>query len=395
MDTTKTHHTLSTKLVLLMAIAISATAANIYYNQPLLPSIAQSLGIDGKLLGLVPSSTQFGYAAAILFISPLGDKYNRKSIIGYLSLTLILGLLATYFSTSLIPLILASFVVGLSANITQQLLPLASSLTTQATRGKVIATLMTGLTLGILISRVLSGSISEYFGWRFVYLFAAFVALIVGLLLMRSLPNTKPTSDLTYLKLLASMLTLLKVHPSLRSAAITGALWFAGFNALWATLAIHLGESPFSYTAQQAGLFGFLGLAGIFSAKLSGRLVNRWGANKLIGVALFSIILGFITLAIWGNSLSGMIIGIILLDLGVFGAQIPNQVRIFSIDPKAQSRVNAIYMLCYYLGGALGSAVGVQIFSQSGWLGLSLFGLLSAILAFDNQDRIVKSLCLA
>jgi predicted MFS family arabinose efflux permease len=366
---------MSSKLLFLMATAISATAANLYYNQPLLPSIGEALGIDGTNLGLLPFSSQMGYAAAIFFISPLGDKFDRKLLINSLSITLVLGLIATYFATSLLPLVMASFVVGMSSNITQQLLPLASSLTTPAHRGRVISTLMTGLTVGILVSRVISGTISEYFGWRMVYLFAAALAIIFGLFLMAYLPKNKPTSTLSYPKLLVSMFNLLKTHRVLRNAAITGGLWFAAFNALWATLAIHVGDFPFNYTAQQAGMFGFIGLAGAISAKVSGRLVHKFGSPRLISAGLLLILFGFAVFALWGNTLMGMIIGVILVDLGVFGAQIPNQVRIFAIDPKAQSRINAIYMLCYYLGGALGSAIGVRIISMAGWNGLTLFGV--------------------
>ncbi|TXR54963.1 MFS transporter [Reinekea thalattae] len=364
-----------------MAVVVSATAANLYYNQPLLPSIGLALNISEHYLGFIPSATQIGYAAAIFFISPLGDRYERKSIIRYLTVILFLGLVATYFSTSLLPLVFFSFVVGLGANITQQLIPLASSLATSENRGKVISTIMTGLTIGILISRVISGSISEHFGWRSVYLFAAVLAAFFGLLLMRYLPKNKPTSSLPYPQLLGSMLMLLKKHRTLRDAAIVGGLWFAAFNALWATLAIHVGESPFHYNAQQAGLFGVIALAGVIGAKVSGHLVDKYGSVRLISFGLLLILTGFVIFALWRDSLAGLIVGIILVDLGVFGCQIPNQVRIFSIDPKAQSRINAIYMLCYYIGAAAGSAIGVHFMGISGWSGLSLFGLSLTLIA--------------
>ncbi|REG82702.1 MFS transporter [Marinomonas pollencensis] len=368
-------------LLFLMAAAISATAANLYYNQPLLPSIAESLGIASENLGLIPMSTQVGYAAAIFFISPLGDRYDRKQLIRYLSLTLIAGLVATYFASSLVFLLIAGLIVGLSSNITQQIIPLASSLIAPEDRGKVISTLMTGLTVGILLSRTISGTISEHFGWRAVYLFAAALAVIFGLLLAFYLPKTKPTSNLSYPKLLASMLDLLKKYSVLRDAALVGGLWFAVFNALWATLAIHVMDSPFNYSVQQAGMFGLIALAGTLGAKVSGRLVNRYGANKLIAAGLLFILSGFVVFALWGDTLAGLIVGIILVDLGVFGSQVPNQVRIFSLDPKAQSRINAIYMLCYYLGGAVGSAIGVHVIAVGGWIALTLFGLVIIVLA--------------
>lgn len=367
---------LSSGLVFLMALTISATVANLYYNQPLLPSIGESLGISSGHLGFIPSATQLGYAAAILFISPLGDRFDRKLLIRFLSITLVFGSLATYFSSSLVPLVLASFVVGVSSNITQQLIPLAASLSTPEEKGRVIGSLMTGLTIGILVSRTISGAIAEHFGWQMVYLFAAALAVVFGLLLMKFLPHSTPTSNLPYPKLLMSMLSLFKQHALLRNATITGGLWFAAFNALWATLAIHVADAPFHYTAEQAGLFGVLGLAGISSAKIAGRLVNKYGSKLLISVGISLVIAGFVVFALFGDTLTGMIVGVLLVDFGVFGSQIPNQVRIFSIVPKAQSRINAVYMLGYYLFGALGSMFGVQVLSAMQWHGLTIFALI-------------------
>ncbi|NDV93040.1 MFS transporter [Alteromonas sp. 345S023] len=371
---------LSTPLLLLMAVAISATVANLYYNQPLLPAIGESFGVGDGAIGLIPSASQLGYAFAILLISPLGDTMVRRSLISYLSFVLTLALLAVCLAPNFAVLIIASFAIGLGANITQQLIPLGAALSTKQTRGKTMGTLMTGLTIGILLSRTISGSIAEYFGWRSVFFVAAVLAAIFGVMLRKSLPAHQPKLSLSYIALIGSMFSLLKKHRLLRASAFTGALWFAAFNAMWATLAIHVVDAPFFFNIQQAGMFGLVGLAGIFGAKLSGRLVDSVGPERLIAVALFLIASSFTVLAFWGDSLIGLIVGIILLDLGVFGAQIPNQVRFFSIDPDAQSRMNAVYMLGYYIAAATGSAAGVKVMSIWGWSGVTAFGfVLSAV----------------
>ncbi|MGY3727406.1 MULTISPECIES: MFS transporter [Cobetia] len=376
---------ISRGLLLLMAIAVAATAANLYYNQPLLADMAASLGVSQGTIGMIPSATQFGYAVAILLISPLGDTMDRRLLIRNLSITLAVASLGVFLAPSLWPLLVASFVVGLGANITQQLIPLAASLSTPQRRGKVIGTLMTGLTIGILLSRTLSGSIAEYWGWRSVFLVAAILAIIIGVSLYRQLPSRAPAVQMAYPRLIASMFTLLKRHALLRESALTGALWFAAFNAMWATLALHVTDTPFDYSVQQAGLFGIIGLAGIIGAKASGRLVNRVGAGPLISLALTMVVAAFAVLGLWGDSLTGLIVGIILMDLGVFAAQIPNQVRVFSIDPEAQSRMNAVYMLCYYTGAGLGSAVGVKMMSLFGWQGMAVFGLTLGALALGHH----------
>jgi len=375
------HREISSGLLFLMAIAISASAANLYYNQPLLPLMGQSLGLDGGTLGLIPSATQIGYAAAIFFISPLGDTMDRKQLIRYLSISLTLGSLALALVPSVWGMITATFIIGVSANITQQILPLASSLTTPEKKGQVIGTLMSGLTIGILLSRTLSGTVAEHLGWRSVFVVAAAIAAVIGILLHIYLPSRKPSAQLSYPALLLSMFSLFRSQPLLREAAITGGLWFAAFNGLWATLAIHTSGEPFFYSVQQIGLFGIVGLAGIMGAKISGRLVGKIGPRRIIAMALLLLLVGFGVMAAWGNSLTGLTIGIVLVDMGVFGAQIPNQVRVFSIDPKAQSRMNAVYMLFYYFGASLGSSLGVHVMAVAGWSGLTTLGFALAAVA--------------
>lgn len=306
---------------------------------------------------------------------------DRKQLIRYLSLSLTLGSLVLALVPSVWVMIMATFVVGLSANITQQILPLASSLTAPEKKGQVIGTLMSGLTIGILLSRTLSGTIAEHLGWRSVFVVAAGIAIVIGILLHLYLPSRKPSAQLSYPELLLSMFSLFKREPLLREAAITGALWFAAFNGLWATLAIHTSGEPFFYSVQQIGLFGIVGLAGIVGAKVSGRLVESIGPRRIIAMALVLIIIGFAVMGSWGDSLAGLVIGIVLVDMGVFGAQIPNQVRVFSIDPKAQSRMNAVYMLFYYLGASLGSSLGVHAMAVAGWSGLTTLGIALAAVA--------------
>ncbi|NOI33049.1 MFS transporter [Vibrio cyclitrophicus] len=377
-----TTETLGTGRLLLMSSAVSATAANLYYNQPILPKIGTELGLTSAQLGAVPAASQIGYAVALLFLSPLGDTLPRKRLIAILSVMLVLSSFIAFSASSLIVLVVACFAIGLSANITQQLIPFAASLSTPETKGKVIGTLMTGLTVGILLSRTLSSFVGEQFGWRAVFMMSASIAMIFGLMLYAFLPTNTPTIKIPYLKLVASMATLIKQHSILRTSALTGALWFASFNALWATLALHVSESPFNYNAQQAGMFGVIAFAGVIGAKVSGSLVGKFGSRNMISMALVIIAAGFVVSGLFADTLIGLIAGIILIDLGVFSAQVSNQVRVFSIDPQAQSRINGVYMLGYYLGGAFGSFVGIQVFELVGWVGVVGFSVAAVALSF-------------
>ncbi|MDO6561144.1 MFS transporter [Paraglaciecola chathamensis] len=376
---------LSTRQLFLFAFAIAATVANLYYVQPLLPEIKNSFVLSGLESSLLGSFTQLGYAAALLFISPLGDIFLRKNVVRVLSCTLVVGSLLVGFSEYNFALLLGLFCIGVSANITQQIIPLAASLSIPSDRGRVVGTLMTGLTAGILISRAISGFIAQHYEWRAVFIFAAVIAACIGLLLNARLPLNQPAAKLAYPALLRSMLTLFKQHKLLRVASITGALWFAAFNALWVTVAIHFMDEPLSFSVQQAGLLGFIGLSGIVGAKVSGRLVTKLGASRLISIAIGLTIAGFAVLMLFGASIWGLVFGIILIDIGVFAAQVPNQVSVFSIDPAAQSRINAVYMLMYYTGASLGAAGAMYLVNHINWQAVIYFAMGLSVLALTHH----------
>ncbi|GGZ71314.1 MAG: MFS transporter [Paraglaciecola chathamensis] len=376
---------LSTRQLFLFAFAIAATVANLYYVQPLLPEIKNSFVLSGLESSLLGSFTQLGYAAALLFISPLGDIFPRKNVVRVLSCTLVVGSLLVGFSEYNFALLLGLFCIGVSANITQQIIPLAASLSIPSDRGRVVGTLMTGLTAGILISRAISGFIAQHYEWRAVFIFAAVIAACIGLLLNARLPLNQPAAKLAYPALLRSMLTLFKQHKLLRVASITGALWFAAFNALWVTVAIHVMDEPLSFSVQQAGLLGFIGLSGIVGAKVSGRLVTKLGASRLISIAIGLTIAGFAVLMLFGASIWGLVFGIILIDIGVFAAQVPNQVSVFSIDPAAQSRINAVYMLMYYTGASLGAAGAMYLVNHINWQAVIYFAMGLSVLALTHH----------
>ncbi len=378
--------TLSRGQLLLMSSAVSATAANLFYSQPILPQIGEDLSLTSDQLGAVLASGQIGYAAALLFLSPLGDTMPRRSIITILSILLVASSLLASNSASFYVLLAACFMVGLSANITQQLIPFAASLSTPETKARVIGTLMTGLTVGILLSRTISGFVGEQFGWRAVFLMSALLASVFGLLLYAFLPKNVPENKIPYFKLVSSMGGLIVKHATLRQAALTGGFWFAAFNALWATLALHVHDAPFGYNSQQAGLFGVVALAGVVGAKIAGVWNHKVGSRNMINIALVLIAIGFLVSGAFGESLIGLIVGIILIDLGVFIAQVSNQVRVFSIDPAAQSRINAVYMLGYYVGAALGSYIGVMMFDMYGWYGVVLFSGLMILLSLVTNN---------
>ncbi|MBH0021545.1 MFS transporter [Pseudoalteromonas sp. SWXJ133] len=377
----KQNQSLSRFILLLMTTAIAATAANLYYNQPILPLIANEFNLTDSQLGSIPALTQIGYAFALLFISPLGDSIARRRLITILSCLLVVACSAAMLAPNLLLLLISVFLIGVSANITQQLIPFAASLVSSEQKGATLGTLMMGLTIGILLSRTLSGFVGEQFGWRNVFLMSAVLAALFGILLRVFLPGNKPHTNLRYWPLIKSTLALFIKHKSLQHFTLSGAFWFASFNVLWATLAIYVSNEPFNYNAQQTGLFGVIALAGVIGAKSSGKWVSKLGSKALIMIALTLAAIGFAITGLFNGSLASLVIGIILIDFAIFSAQVANQVRVFSIDPTAQSRINGIYMLGYYIGGAVGSMVGVKTFALYQWPGVVAVSIIFILLS--------------
>jgi predicted MFS family arabinose efflux permease len=244
---------------------------------------------------------------------------------------------------------------------------------------------MSGLLLGILLARTASGVIAEYFGWRTV--FGASVVALLGLavVIILRLPKSQPTSTLPYGKLLMSMWHLLVEHRELREASLTGAGMFAAFSIFWSVLALLLAGAPFHLGPQAAGLFGIVGAAGAMAAPLAGKFSDRRGPRAIITLSIALVAISFVVFGVSARSIAGLVVGVIILDIGVQAAQISNQSRIYALKPDARSRVNTVYMVAYFIGGAIGSGVGAAVWPAFGWIGVSVAGIVFAGLSAWNH----------
>ncbi|CAG4892874.1 MFS transporter [Paraburkholderia saeva] len=374
-------------LLLLLATIAGVAVANIYYNQPLLDDFRQSFPHSASWIGAVPAVTQLGYAAGMLLLAPLGDRFDRRFLILLQTAGMCVSLFIAGTAPSLAVLILASLAIGVLATIAQQAVPFAAELAPPSARGHAVGTVMSGLLLGILLARTAAGLIAEYFGWRTVF-FASIVALLaLSVVIVMRLPKSQPTSTLGYGKLLASMWHLSVEHRGLREASLTGAALFASFSIFWSVLSLLLAGPPFHLGPQAAGLFGIVGAAGALAAPYAGKFSDKRGPRSIITLAIGLVALSFVIFGVSGASIAGLVVGVIVLDIGVQAAQISNQSRIYALKPEARSRVNTVYMVCYFIGGAAGSAIGGLAWHAFGWVGVSIAGFLCAGLAAWNHLR--------
>ncbi|WP_235444252.1 MFS transporter [Zhouia amylolytica] len=362
-----------------MSLAAGLIVANIYYSQPLLNEISNSFNVSESEVSNVALCSQLGYAFGLLLIIPLGDKIATKKILSYNFLFMITGLTAMAFSPSLFCLLLSSFVVGLASSVPQLLIPLAAHIATPEERGKSIGIVMSGLLIGILVSRIISGVIGEHFGWRILYIIAGISMLLLYIVLQYRLPSYNPDYKGNYVQLMNSLRFYLVDDNNIRMAGLRGALGFAGLSAFWTTLVFLMNDS-FGYGSTITGLFGVIGIFGALSAAVIGKWNDKLNQKTILLIASITLFSAWCVLSFSTHSVIMLIIGVILIDLGLQALHITNQNIIFEKYPDARNRVNTVYMFTSFIGGALGTTLGAFSYQNWGWTGVTTLGTFLMIL---------------
>ena len=367
-------------LTLLFSAVAGAAVANIYYNQPIVSLIARGFAVPGVAAAQVTAATQFGYAAGLVLLVPLGDVRDRRRLILWQVAVLVFALLAAALAPSLLTLTLAGVIVGFTSTIAQQIIPIVAELATPEGRGRAVGTVMSGLLGGILVARVISGAVGQAAGWRAVFWMGGVIAMIMGLLLLQFLPKGLPYTPQPYGMLLRSLGTVWRAHPSLRRAAVVQPLLFAAFSAFWATLTLLLDSPAFGLGPAVAGLFGLIGLAGVVVAPIAGAYADRHGTGLVITIGVLLVCAAFAIMALLPG-LVGLVTGVVVLDLGFTAAMISHQTIILALDDQARSRINTILMTALFFAGALGSAAASLAWHEAGWPGVTAFGGVLAVAA--------------
>jgi len=373
-----------------MATTVGVVVASIYYVQPLLAEIAHTFGLTVTQAGAIAMLSQAGTATGMFLFVPLGDKFERRSLITILMLSNVAALLFFAAAPNVVWLAAASFAVGSFAANVHVLVPFAAHLASDKQRGRVVGTMVGGILFGVLLARTFSGSIGALFGWRAVYGIAAMAVLILAVVIQMRLPSSRPALVISWPDLMRSTLQLVQRHALLRESALIGALCFAAFSAFWTTLIFLLETPPYHYGSAVAGFFGLVGALGAAGAPTFGHLAHKHGPRIIIRWTLWFSMLSFILMGFIGKYFTGLVICVIIMDLGIQITHVSNQTRIYSIDPAARSRLNMVYMFCYFAGGACGSYLGAVCWRHAGWWGVCSFAagvLCLAILAEYFYDR--------
>lgn len=360
---------------LLFAIACGLAVANVYYAQPLLNTMGNDLHIPSRSLGIIVTITQTGYALGLLLLLPLGDLFNRRKLIVTQLLLAVAALLIVAWSPAKLPFLGGIAAVGLLAVVTQTLVAYAATLAAPAERGRIVGLVTSGVVLGILLARTVSGALADIAGWRTVYFFSAALMLLTAAILYRVLPvHDSQKATTTYPQLLLSVFRLFLQEPVLRVRAIIAFFIFAAFSVLWSSLVLPLSAPPYSFSASVIGMFGLIGVAGALGAARAGKLADRGHGQRTTGIALLLLLISWLPLGFATHSLAALIAGIILLDLAIQAVHVTNQSMLYNIRPESRNRMVAGYMLFYSIGSGLGSIAATTVYALAGWTAVCILG---------------------
>ena len=365
----------------LLSFTAGAVVANLYYSQPLLPLIGRTFGLVNGRVGLVSTAGQVGYAVGLLLFVPLGDIVERRHLMVALLIAVAVALGVAAGAPNFAVMAAASFAIGVTTVVPQIVVPYAAGLVDATMRGRVVGRVMGGLLIGILAARVLAGVVGAIAGWRAMFALAAVLMLALAAALSRLLPVEPPRTPIGYGQLLRSLLSIARHQPVVRDAAAIGALNFIAFSAFWTTMAFRLELAPLHYGSAIAGAFGLIGVVGASVAPLVGRLADKRPPRSTVGLGLVVVTLSYILVAMAGSTVIGLVVGVIVLDAGMQVVNISNQTRIYQLPAAEHNRLNTVYMVTYFTGGSVGSALGVWAWGEWRWAGVCVVGIGAMVLS--------------
>lgn len=380
-------------MVLLLAVACGVAVGNIYFPQAVSPLVAAGLHVPPGTAALIVTAAQFGYAAGIFLLVPLGDRFPHRPLIAALLSVTGLSLLAASAAPGLPPLVAASALVGVTTVVAPLVAPMAAGLVADDRRGAVTGTLLAGSIGGMLLSRAAGGTLGEWLGWRAPYVLAGAVSLLMAAVLARTLPRTAPPSAQPYPALLVASLRLLREEPELRRSCLYQATAFGAFTAVWTGAALLLTGPAYGLGAQAVGVLALVNVATMLATPAAGRAVDRRGPDAVNLVCFLAILASAAVLALGATGgatgLAALALGTLLLDVAMQSGMVANQVRIWALRADVRSRLNTAYMMCAFLGGGLGSWAATHAHTRLGWPGVC--GLIATLASLGLTRHLLRT----
>lgn len=369
-------------VLFVMSVIGGLTVANLYYNQPLLEAMRQSLKATELQANFITFITQLGYALGLIFIVPLADKVSRRKIVAVNMSVAVFCCIAIALSDSLWLVWGSSLVLGCNSVVPQMFIPVANHFSKPENKSRNMGIVLTGLLSGVLVARVLSGYIGEWAGWRSMFWIAALIMAGCFVVILRTLPAMPSSFTGPYCKLMSSIVKIYQNYPDIRVYALRGGLSFGSMMCIWSCMAFHLAGDPFNAGSDAVGLLGLCGLAGATAASGIGKYLPRFGIERFCYVGTFLQFLAWILAFTLADTYIGLILAIMLVDVGAQCHQLCNQSGCLAMVPEATNRCNTVFMSHLFVGGSLGTLSAGVAWDNMGWPGVCLVGVAFTSLGF-------------
>ena len=368
-------------LLLTMAVIAGLTVANCYYNQPLLEMIRHDMDVSQHAANLITVVTQIGYALGLCFLIPMGDLYSRRRIIVInMSVAAVMAVIIAFAQRVWI-VWGASLLLGACSVIPQFFIPIAGQYSEKKNKSRNMGIVLSGLLTGILASRVVSGYVGEWLGWREMFIIAALIMIVCMILTLKIMPQIDSNYVGTYRGLMKSVFHIVANNARIRLYAIRAAFSFGSMMAIWSCLAFRLAQAPFFSGSEMVGTLGMCGIAGALAASGLGKLVNQWGIRRMSLYGACLQLVAWNTAYFFGNTYIGLIVAIILVDIGLQCLQLSNQSGCIQEMPEASNRANTIFMTTYFIGGSFGTYCAGLAWTHEGWMGVCAVGTVLAAIS--------------
>lgn len=354
--------------------------------------IRHDIGVSQHEANLITVVTQTGYALGLCFLIPMGDLYSRRRII-VVNMTVAAMMAIVIAVAHKVWLIWgASLLLGACSVIPQFFIPIAGQYSEKKNKSRNMGVVLSGLLTGILASRVVSGYVGEWFGWREMFFIAAFVMVLCMALTLKIMPQIKSNYVGTYRGLMASVFNIVRSNGRIRLYAMRAAFSFGSMMAIWACLAFRLAQAPFFSGSEMVGTLGLCGIAGAIAASGVGKLVNRWGIRKMSIYGACLQLVAWAAACLFGDTFMGLVVAIILVDIGLQCLQLSNQSGCIQEMPQASNRANTIFMTTYFIGGSFGTYCAGLAWTHHAWTGVCAVGAILAAISLCitcfNRKRI-------
>ena len=376
----KTTQRLSRGLLLLLAVVAGFMVSNIYYGQPLLERIGFDLSIPAASIGWVVASSQAGYLVGLVLLVPLGDLVDRRILITVQVAASAVGACGVTLASSQAALLLAFGILGLASSVVQAIVAYTAASSTPDKRGGDIGTVTAGVVSGLILARTVAGGMTDLWGWRSVYIFAAVAAVVLSVAVLRAMPREQTSrGEARYWQAVSSVVVLTRRNPVFRTRALITMLLFASFGVLWSGMSLLLSGPAWNLPPGVIGLFGLAGLVGILASSKAGAAADRGWGQRVTGLSLVALLGSWLALSLGSWSLLWFIAGIVVLDAAVQAVHVTSQTMIVAGAEESASSIIGSYMVFYSVGSAVGAAAVAPVFDAWGWTGASLLGAVFAL----------------